>query len=57
MQILGNFLKMKRPADFDEIVRRTKTIQLTDNTKKVTKLPDEFEPKDQNVDKIANLMP
>ena len=48
---------MKRPADFDEIVRRTKTIQLTDDTKKVTKLPDEFEPKDQNVKKIANLVP
>ena len=48
---------MKRPSDFDEIVRRTKTIQLTDDTKKVTKLPDEFEPKDQSVKKIANLVP
>ena len=48
---------MKNPLNFDEIVRRTKTTQLTDNTKKVTKLPDEFEPKDQSVKKIANLIP
>jgi len=43
--------------NFDKIVSKLNTTQLTSNTSKVTELPDNFEPMDsKEVEEIANAI-
>lgn len=49
--------------DFDNAVARMKTVPLTSNTKRITELPDEFEPNksdhpdDYEADELARMIP
>ena len=42
---------------FDKMVAETKTLKLTDDTLKVTELPDDFEPSQTEADSIAESVP
>ncbi len=50
---------MTNPLDsFDKAVAGLKTVPLTHNTTKITELPDEFEPDEEDMaEKIASLIP
>lgn len=47
------------PSDrFDKMVAKMKTVDLTRNTIKITKLPDDFEPmNDDGAEKISKIIP
>ena len=43
--------------DFDKMVSKLKTTDLTDNTTRATELPDMFEPDKNNVLNFARMIP
>ena len=42
---------------FDKMVSKVNTLKLTNNTLKITELPDDFEPKHSKIEDITNSVP